>query len=128
MGCIGFGGLRTFRPDADHHRAARGTSLARIYDDLGFEQLGQNEATRSLSFDPTAAPAHRFLSDIYGSARRREIARVSELLQSMPGLGKVRAAAVMERLNISESRRVRGLGSKQVAALIAEFSDTTRRP
>lgn len=50
--------------------------------------------------------------------------RVSELLQSMPGLGKVRAAAVMQRLNISESRRVRGLGSKQVAALVAEFSDS----
>jgi hypothetical protein len=29
----------------------------------------------------------------------------------------------MERLNISESRRVRGLGNKQVAALVAEFSD-----
>jgi transposase len=49
--------------------------------------------------------------------------RVSELLQAMPGLGKVRAAAVMDRLNISESRRVRGLGNKQVAALVAEFSD-----
>jgi hypothetical protein len=28
----------------------------------------------------------------------------------------------MERLNISESRRVRGLGAKQAAALVAEFS------
>lgn len=48
--------------------------------------------------------------------------RVSELLQSMPGLGKVRAAQTMERLGISENRRVRGLGAKQVAALEAEFS------
>ncbi len=47
--------------------------------------------------------------------------RVMDLLQSMPGLGKVRAAATMERLSISESRRVRGLGSKQIAALVAEF-------
>ncbi|HET6154144.1 MAG TPA: integration host factor, actinobacterial type [Marmoricola sp.] len=47
--------------------------------------------------------------------------RVSELLASMPGLGKVRAAQVMERLKISESRRVRGLGAKQIAALVAEF-------
>jgi transposase len=47
--------------------------------------------------------------------------RVSELLQSMPGLGKIRAAQVMERLKISESRRVRGLGAKQIAALVAEF-------
>jgi ribosomal protein S13 len=47
--------------------------------------------------------------------------RVSELLQSMPGLGKVRAAQVMDRLKISESRRVRGLGAKQAVALVAEF-------
>ena len=47
--------------------------------------------------------------------------RVVELLQSMPGLGKVRARQVMERLSIAESRRVRGLGIKQVAALEREF-------
>lgn len=48
--------------------------------------------------------------------------RVRELLQSMPGIGKVRAQQVMEKLKISESRRVRGLGVKQVAALADEFS------
>lgn len=47
--------------------------------------------------------------------------RVIDLLQAMPGLGKVRAKQLMERLNIAESRRVRGLGVKQVAALEAEF-------
>lgn len=47
--------------------------------------------------------------------------KVVDLLQSMPGLGKVRARQVMERLNISESRRVRGLGANQVAALEREF-------
>ena len=35
----------------DQDRASRGTSLARIYNDLGFEQLGINEATKSLSLD-----------------------------------------------------------------------------
>ncbi len=50
--------------------------------------------------------------------------RVIDLLQSMPGLGKVRARQVMERLNISESRRVRGLGANQVAALEREFGST----
>lgn len=48
--------------------------------------------------------------------------KVLDLLQAMPGLGKVRARQVMERLSIAESRRVRGLGTKQVAALEAEFS------
>jgi tetratricopeptide (TPR) repeat protein/opacity protein-like surface antigen len=66
--------------DAD--RASRGTSLARIYQDLGFFQLGQNEAAHSLKLDPANASAHRFLSDIYRGVRRREIARVSELLQA----------------------------------------------
>lgn len=47
--------------------------------------------------------------------------KVVDLLQSMPGLGKVRARQVMERLNISESRRVRGLGTNQIAALEREF-------
>jgi hypothetical protein len=49
--------------------------------------------------------------------------RVFDLLQSMPGVGKVRATQLMDRLNISTSRRVRGLGAKQRAALLAEFSD-----
>ncbi len=47
--------------------------------------------------------------------------RVIDLLQSLPGYGKVRARQVMERLGIAESRRVRGLGTKQVAALEREF-------
>ena len=48
--------------------------------------------------------------------------RVVDLLQSMPGLGKVRAKQMMERLAISESRRVRGLGTNQIAALREEFA------
>jgi transposase len=47
--------------------------------------------------------------------------RVVDLLQSMPGVGKVRARQIMDRLHISESRRVRGLGTNQVAALQREF-------
>jgi transposase len=49
--------------------------------------------------------------------------RVSALLESLPGVGKVRARQIMDRLGISESRRVRGLGSKQVEALSREFGD-----
>jgi S13-like protein len=47
--------------------------------------------------------------------------RVSALLESLPGVGKVRAAQIMERLGIASTRRVRGLGAKQRAALVAEF-------
>lgn len=48
--------------------------------------------------------------------------KVSNALESLPGVGKVRARKIMERLDISSSRRVRGLGAKQKEALLAEFS------
>jgi len=48
--------------------------------------------------------------------------KVLDLLQAMPGLGKVRAHQMMERLGIAESRRVGGLGAKQIAALAEEFA------
>ena len=47
--------------------------------------------------------------------------KVTALLESMPGVGKVRARQIMARLGISESRRVRGLGANQSAALRREF-------
>jgi outer membrane protein TolC len=48
--------------------------------------------------------------------------KVSNALESLPGVGKVRARKIMERLDISSSRRVRGLGAKQKEALLSEFS------
>ena len=47
--------------------------------------------------------------------------RVRELLESMPGLGKIRAAALMEKLAISPTRKIAGLGKHQRIALIKEF-------
>jgi hypothetical protein len=47
--------------------------------------------------------------------------KVSSVLEAMPGVGKVRARKLMERLDISVSRRVRGLGTKQREALLTEF-------
>jgi hypothetical protein len=47
--------------------------------------------------------------------------KVSALLESLPGVGKVRAKQIMERLGIADSRRVRGLGANQRAALEQEF-------
>ncbi len=49
--------------------------------------------------------------------------KVSALLESMPGVGKVRAKQLMERLGIAETRRVRGLGANQVEALKREFGE-----
>ena len=47
--------------------------------------------------------------------------KVSSVLESLPGVGKVRARKIMERLDISATRRVRGLGAKQRGALLTEF-------
>jgi hypothetical protein len=48
--------------------------------------------------------------------------KVSTVLESLPGVGRVRARKIMERLDISESRRMRGLGAKQKENLLLEFS------
>jgi guanylate kinase len=51
--------------------------------------------------------------------------RVFELLESISGVGKVRARSLMERLNISPTRRIQGLGAKQLPALLSEFASPT---
>jgi tetratricopeptide (TPR) repeat protein len=66
--------------DAD--LAARSASLARVYTDLGFQQLALVEGWKSANIDPGNYSAHRFLADTYAALPRHEIARVSELLQS----------------------------------------------
>lgn len=66
----------------DQDAAARNASQARIYQDLGFEQLARREAYQSLQTNPQTHSAHRLLSDSYASRASYEKARMSELLQS----------------------------------------------
>lgn len=47
--------------------------------------------------------------------------KVVALVEAMPGVGRVRAAQIMDELGIARSRRVRGLGQHQIAALVAKF-------
>ena len=47
--------------------------------------------------------------------------KVVSVLESLPGVGKVRAQKLMEELDISASRRVRGLGAKQREMLLEKF-------
>ena len=44
--------------------------------------------------------------------------KVVSVLESLPGLGKVKARRLMETVGISESRRLQGLGAKQRADLL----------
>ena len=46
--------------------------------------------------------------------------KVLSVLESLPGLGKVKARRMMETVGISESRRLQGLGAKQREALLKE--------
>ncbi len=47
--------------------------------------------------------------------------KVLSVLESLPGVGKVKARRLLEKYEISDSRRLRGLGSKQRGALLTEF-------
>ena len=51
--------------------------------------------------------------------------RVSELLESIPGFGKVRVSAILDRLGISSTRRIQGLGVLQLQKLKKEFAPPT---
>lgn len=65
------------------------------------------------------------LSDIIKSAETDPVigkTKIEALLRAMPGVGKVRAAQIMDRCGIAEGRRVRGLGANQRVALEAEFT------
>ncbi|MGD8910602.1 MAG: FecR domain-containing protein, partial [Chromatiales bacterium] len=66
----------------DQDEAARGASQARIYQELGFEQLARTEAYKSLQSSTYNHSAHRLLADSYTGQPRYEKARLSELLQS----------------------------------------------
>lgn len=65
------------------------------------------------------------LAEVLDSGETDEVVgkmKVVAVLEAMPGVGKVRAQKIMERLEISPSRRVRGLGAKQREALEREFA------
>ncbi|HSO17538.1 MAG TPA: integration host factor, actinobacterial type [Arthrobacter sp.] len=54
--------------------------------------------------------------------------RIVELLEALPGIGRVRAAAIMDQLGIAASRRVRGLGIHQRQALVDFINDKQPGP
>lgn len=44
--------------------------------------------------------------------------RVKELLQSLPGVGEIRATTLLDRAGISHSRRIQGIGKSQYETLL----------
>ena len=66
----------------DDDLASRGSALGRIYNQVGFQRLGQLEAFNSLGSNPANYTAHRLLSDSFINIPRHDMARVSSLLQA----------------------------------------------
>jgi len=48
--------------------------------------------------------------------------KVLAVLESLPGLGKVKARRVMDEVGISDTRRVQGLGDQQRRKLLEKLS------
>jgi transposase len=64
------------------------------------------------------------LSEVLEQARDDEVIgklKVSALLESLPGIGRIKARAIMAEIGISETRRLRGLGPHQAKALVERF-------
>lgn len=56
------------------------------------------------------------LKELLDQGSRDEVVgkmKVQAVLESLPGLGKVKAKKLMEDVGISETRRVQGLGDQQ---------------
>ncbi|MDR4513526.1 FecR domain-containing protein [Nitrosomonas sp.] len=106
----------------DQDEAARGSSLSRIYDNLGFEKRAIMQTAQSLSLDPSNHSAHRFLSDIYVNIPRHEIARVSELLQAQLlqpiNTNPVQPQLAVADLNIITSTGPTAVGFNEFAPLM----------
>ncbi|MFN2505421.1 MAG: integration host factor, actinobacterial type [Acidimicrobiales bacterium] len=64
------------------------------------------------------------LQELFDQSQRDEVVgkiKVLAVLESLPGVGKVRARRIMEEVEISEARRVRGLGDQQRKSLLRLF-------
>lgn len=93
------------RADALQKAAAARKARAELKDKLKRQEMTVADVLRAGETD-----------DVIGKMR------VSAVLEALPGLGKARAQKVMDRLDISPTRRVRGLGANQRKALEGEFS------
>jgi len=64
------------------------------------------------------------ISEVISLAEGNEVIakmRVLEMVESKSGVGKIRGKALLEKLEISSTRRIQGLGRYQRAALLKEF-------
>jgi hypothetical protein len=98
-------------------------------------QQARNAATqarrRRAEIKQALRSGERSLAEVLALAERDDVVahtKVIDVLKALPRVGAVRAAKVMERLDIAANRRLRGLGKHQTAALVAEFSARAGSP
>jgi hypothetical protein len=63
------------------------------------------------------------LSELLTQAEKDEIIgrmKVLSVIESLPGIGKIKARRIMEDIGIAETRRVQGLGAVQRRRLLEE--------
>lgn len=64
------------------------------------------------------------LGELFAAAADDEVVakmKVLAVLESLPGVGKVKARRTMETVGIADTRRIRGLGEQQRKALLEAF-------
>jgi hypothetical protein len=65
------------------------------------------------------------LKDLLDQSAKDEVVakmKVVAVLESLPGLGKVKARRLMEEIGISETRRIQGLGDQQRKKLLDKLA------
>jgi hypothetical protein len=64
------------------------------------------------------------LEDVFAAGDSDDVVaklKVLTMLESLPGLGKVKARRVMDEVGIADTRRVKGLGPQQRTALLQQL-------
>lgn len=67
------------------------------------------------------------LAEVFDRAEENDIiagTRIVAVINSLPGVGMVKTIRTLEDLGIADNRRIRGLGSRQKAALLDLFGTT----
>ena len=88
-------------------KAGKSAVLARRERARVKEQIASGEKNFFELFDPSSKAISRM--------------KMIDLLQAVPGIGKIRAELILDRTKISHSRRIGGVGHRQLALLRQEF-------
>ena len=101
-------------------------ALPKLTDEQRKEALAKAAEARKARAELKAAlkRGETDLKDVLEKAETDEIigkTKVSALLEALPKVGKVKAQEIMTELEIAPTRRLRGLGDRQRAALLEKF-------